>query len=242
MRSFSWCISSSWTSNRASSVNSLELGLQIINVNCTTTRAKLWTAVLRDQNGPFFYGSFLEEREGNTQFTWLEIKSNLAVCNCNYNHFITRVSFALTVFLNSLHNDTQSKAHLEVRLLSNEEYCKVEFRNENETLLSTLKWKLSSPCIDCQVSRLSDSLCPMRRNKYCIVIPLPRLGGQAPPPPYSRDLTPLKSTGNCYHNQSCFLKIVVDKYCRLFCSFSFRVQPFCIVLKYYVCVILIAIF
>ncbi|XP_067018298.1 uncharacterized protein [Acropora muricata] len=56
-----------------------------------------------------------------------------------------------------LHNDTQSKAHLEVRLLSNEEYCKVEFRNENETLLSTLKWKLSSPCIDCQVSSFSNA-------------------------------------------------------------------------------------
>ena len=87
----------------------------------------------------------------------------------------------LTAFLNSLHNDTLSKAHLEVHLLSNEEYCKVEFRNENETLLSTLKWKLSSPCIDCQVSPLSDSLCPMRKNKYSIVIPLPRLGAQAPP-------------------------------------------------------------
>lgn len=49
-----------------------------------------------------------------------------------------------------LHNDTPSKAHLEVRLISNEEYFKVEFRNENESLLSTLKWKLSSPCIDNQ--------------------------------------------------------------------------------------------
>ncbi|XP_067018270.1 uncharacterized protein [Acropora muricata] len=49
-----------------------------------------------------------------------------------------------------LHNDTLSKAHLEVRLISSEEYCKVEFRNETETLLSTLKWKLSSPCIDNQ--------------------------------------------------------------------------------------------
>jgi len=72
-----------------------------------------------------------------------------------------------------LHNNTQSKAHFEVRLINNEEYCKVEFRNENETFLSGLKWKLSSPCTDHQVSHLTDSLCPMNRNKYSIVFPLP---------------------------------------------------------------------
>ena len=52
---------------RAFSVNSLELGLQIINANYTPIRAKVWTAVSRDQNGSIFYGCFLKGREGNTQ-------------------------------------------------------------------------------------------------------------------------------------------------------------------------------
>lgn len=163
----------------------------------------MWTAVSRDQNGSFFYGCFLKGREGNTQWSWLNIKSNFALCQHNYSHFITRASIISTnqLFLNSLYNDTPCKAHLEVLVNSIEEYCKVEFLNENKTLLSTLKWKLSSPGIDRQVSHRSNSLCPMRRNAYSIVFPLP----------YSPYLSPLKSTGNYHHNQFCFLKKVGDK-------------------------------
>ena len=83
-------------STRAFSVNSLELGLQIINANYTPIRAKVWTAVSRDQNGSIFYGCFLKGREGNTQWSWLDIKSNFALCQRNYNHFITRAGIIST--------------------------------------------------------------------------------------------------------------------------------------------------
>ena len=46
-------------------------------------------SLIRDQNGSFFGGSFFKGREGNTQFTWHDIKSNLAVCEYNYNNVIT---------------------------------------------------------------------------------------------------------------------------------------------------------
>ena len=65
----------------------------------------------------------------------------------------------LTVFHHRFDDSVPHKAQLEVRLISNKEYCTVEFRDspdttENKNLLSTLNLNWSSSSIDRQVSHL----------------------------------------------------------------------------------------
>ena len=79
----------------------------------------------------------------------------------------------LTLFHDRFYGNVSHKAQLQVRLVSDQEHCKVEFRDTPDTrvkknLLSTLNFSWSSSSIDRQVSHLLNSFRKTDRKNWIL--------------------------------------------------------------------------
>ena len=89
-------------------------------------------------------------------------KSWVNFCSTTGNRIRTIYTNLLTLFHDRFYGNVSHKAQLQVRLVSDQEHCKVEFRDTPDTrveknLLSTLNFNWSSSSIDRQVSHLFNS-------------------------------------------------------------------------------------